>query len=119
MAEHTIPAQTEQPQAVQIQRRAWVRFRSEQGVTCFGEEQRTRWQGSIQDFSVGGISLLLPQRFEPETVLIVERAPNGDGPRLRLVQVVHATEQSNGCWLTGCVFAWPLNEQQLRDFIAD
>jgi hypothetical protein len=121
MTKETMPVLSESPvRSPATERRIWVRFRrNEHDATCYGEEAMSGWPGSIQDASRDGMSLLLPRRFEPGMVLVAERAAKTEGPRLHLVQVVHATERTNDRWILSCVFAWPLNEQELQAFLED
>jgi hypothetical protein len=123
MAEQVLPVQTENAKnGSSTERRAWVRFRSEQDIICQRdimcqqEEANTGWLGRVQDVSVSGIALDLRRRFQPGTALNIELASKADGSRRFVVHVVHATQQLNGRWVMGCAFAEPLSEQQLRDF---
>jgi hypothetical protein len=95
-------------------RRAWVRFRSDQDIACQTEETNSGWLGKVQNISPGGIALALRRRFEPGTVLIVELATEADAPLRLSVRVIHATQERNDRWIIGCAFASPLSQHELQ-----
>ena len=120
MAEQTIPFQAEQRQSSRpTERRAWVRFRSEQEVTCSTDEANTGWLGRLQDISVGGVALALRRRFEPGTVLDLELETKAGWPRRLSVRVIHAKQDRNDRWIIGCAFAFPLSKEELEDLVAN
>src|SRR5205085_6823127 len=55
------------------------------------------------NLSQGGVALLLRQRLEPGSAVVILL-----GGRALPARVAHATEQAPGDWLTGCAFAHPL-----------
>lgn len=119
MAEQTIPSPTEQPVAPRTERRAWIRFRSEQEISCQPDEVNTAWLGKVQDVSPGGIALILRRRFEPGASLSIELTTQGDWPRRLVARVVHATQEMDGRWIVGCAFARPLSEQELQTLLGE
>jgi hypothetical protein len=126
MADQTMSVQTGDPKnGPATERRAWVRFRSDQDIICQQsmncpqEEANTGWLGRVLDVSVSGIAMNLRRRFPPGTALNVELATKADGSRRFAVKVVRATQELNGRWIIGCSFMEPLGEQELRDFIAE
>jgi hypothetical protein len=119
MAEQTIPFQKERQDTAKNQRRAWLRFRSEQDVACTKEETNTGWLGRVRDISSGGMALTSKQRFEPGTVLMVELETRAGWPRRLFVQVIHATQDREDRWIIGCAFASPLSEEELRKLLEE
>lgn len=117
MAEPSTRSPVQPPELQLTERRAWVRLRSEQDITCYGEEAKTGWLGGIQDISLSGLSLVLQRRFAPGTVLVVELATKPSGRLYRLVRVLHATQENNDRWILGCAFARPLGEHELQTFV--
>jgi hypothetical protein len=120
MAEQTIPYQAEERKNnLGAERRAWVRFRANQEVTCSTEEANTGWLGRLCDLSTGGVALALRRRFEPGTVLDLELETKAGWPHRLSVRVIHATQDRNDRWLIGCAFASPLSKRELEELLAD
>jgi hypothetical protein len=101
------------------ERRAWVRPRSEQGISCQQGEPIYTWSASIQEVSHSAITLTLRRQFELGAVLNIERAPKNNGPRCAVVRVVHAAQQLNARWILNCAFAYPLSEDDLQNFLEE
>jgi PilZ domain len=108
------------------ERRAWIRMPKDQKVTCQpmaappADESETAWLGTIRDVSPGGIAVILNRRFEPGTILIVEVSDKPKGAaESRPVRVCHATPETDGRWIIGCAFAWPLSQEELRRFLGE
>jgi PilZ domain len=125
MAEPTILFQAGHPKNdPTMERRAWVRFPSDQEISCQQPTTANRrtadtaWLGRVRDISVEGISLSINRWFERGTMLIVELSAKAEELH-HLVRVAHAAPERKGHWIVGCAFASPLSEQQFRDFIED
>ena len=118
MADHE-PTSSEQPAvALDRDRRAGVRIPSDLAASCgrAAHAHEPIWPGKVRDISQEGIGLILEHRFRPGTTLMVELRESA-GAVLRTVRarVVHATallEEGNPCWLLGCVFDQPLDEEE-------
>src|SRR5439155_19926880 len=118
--EEALSLQAEHPKRVPAtERRAWVRFPSDQEVCCQpiasrgAADSEMGWMGRVRDVSLGGIALILKRRFEPNTVLTVDLSTkSGEASCCQLVRVVRVTPGTNGCWIVGCVFANTLTEEQ-------
>jgi hypothetical protein len=67
----------------------------------------------VRQVSARGVCLILTWRPGTEELLSVE-LPGFVRPRLARVR--SARPQSGGCWITGCDFDSPLEEQELRAF---
>ena len=120
MAEQTIPfCSANQDTSSQTNRRAWVRLQSEEHAVWILEEANAAWLGIVRDISSGGMALLLRQRLEPGTVLIVELETKAGRPRRALVYVVHSSQDTDSRWITGCAFPSPLSEEELRHFVEE
>jgi hypothetical protein len=125
MADPTVPFTTKRPEN-EPERRAWVRLGSEQEVCCLpatpsiGAESETAWLAIVQDVSAGGIGLLVRQRFEPGTLLILELSARFDEVTRPLpVRVVHAAQEGKRFWTIGCAFASTLSPEELQKFVAE
>jgi hypothetical protein len=120
-AEQTAPFQSGHPK--RSERRAWVRFLSDQEVCCqpianlTAAEMEFGWLGRVRDVSRGGIALILSRRFEPGTILTIELSIKAKGRQL--VRVVHATLETKGRWIIGCAFASILSEEELQTFLRE
>jgi PilZ domain len=119
MAEQTIPAHTVEQASWKIDRRASVRLHSEEHAVWIIEEANAALLGIVRDISPGGMALILRQRLERGTVLIVELESKAGRPRRALVHVIHSTQDPDGRWVTGCGFPSPLTEEELRDFLEE
>jgi hypothetical protein len=68
----------------------------------------------VHDLSIHGLGLVVAYRFPPGTVLLVQLWGRRPGTlRTLLAQVVHATPQPDGTWLTGCRFTPPLSDGEM------
>jgi hypothetical protein len=103
----------------ETERRACVRLSTNQQFSCQpitgakAQETRTGWLGRLRDISPGGAGLLLSQRFEPGSMLIVELEAKRPA-RCFAAQVVHATADESGHWIVGCEFIRPFSEEELH-----
>ena len=108
---------------VRIDRRAWLRFPSEQDILCLPVASRPEgepevaWLGKVQNVSPAGIGLSMSRRFEPGAELIVEVSTNADETFSLPVRVVHATADKKGGWIIGCRFIFQLTEKKLRTLL--
>ena len=119
MAQQSISFQTANPEkSPTIDRRAWIRYQSEQHVLCT-EAANTAWLGKVRDISSGGIALTLRRRFKPGTVLIVELETKAGSPRSLSARVIHSAQEADDRWIIGCAFATPLSEKELQDFLQE
>jgi hypothetical protein len=126
MAEKTLPVEAENAKRLlATERRAWVRFPSDQEISCQRptlanrRTAETAWLGRLRDISAEGMGLRINRSFERGTLLIVDLSTKAEEQRHLLVRVVHATLERKGHWLIGCAFAEPLSEQQLRAFLQE
>jgi hypothetical protein len=112
------PNSSEQPSvSLDRDRRACVRIPSDLAATCCVAASRDpAWPGRVRDISPEGIGLILQHRFSPGTALIVDvRESAGAELRTLRARVVHATavlDDGNPCWLLGCVFDQPLDQDE-------
>jgi hypothetical protein len=69
-----------------------------------GSSDQMWWFAQVHDLSATGVGLLLRQRFEPGTHLLVELvSPDRRWVQRFRAQVVHVTPK-NERWLVGCAF---------------
>jgi PilZ domain len=118
MADHEPISSEQLAVSLERDRRAGVRIPSDLAASC-GRAARTRepvWPGKVREISRAGIGLVLEHRFRPGTLLLVDlRESAGTVLRTVRARVVHATallEEGNPCWLLGCVFDRPLDEEE-------
>jgi hypothetical protein len=102
------------------ERRVAVRYPCRQpiaGCEVEAEELEERWPAQIRDVSATGMGLVLPHRFPPGTMLVVEiETPRHELLGTATLYVVHATGLPDGHWLLGCTLKEPLSDKQLRDW---
>jgi PilZ domain len=77
-----------------------------------------QWVGTVQDISIGGVSVVLSRRFEPGTVLIVElQDGTGESACTQLARVSWVSGRRNGGWLLGCTWSRPLSAEDLQPLV--
>lgn len=107
-----------EPVAV-LDRRASVRHSTSPTISCqtITSPQETAWPAIVLDISTGGIGLVLGYRFDRGTPLICElRNSTRTHMKLLRMRVAHVTAQDD-CWVHGCAFLEPLNEDELQAFL--
>ena len=99
-----------------MNRRATVRFRCtppEQGRAFLANSSKSV-DGTVVDFSLGGIQLILDGYLELGTILRIEMGTEGTQPCVDLVaHVIHATKMESGEWRYGCEWARALAAEEL------
>jgi hypothetical protein len=75
-----------------------------------GADWGGRLPAGVDDVSPAGARLVVGRPFEPGTALCVELP----GPASVLAEVVRVTPGRAGQWAVGCVFAVPLDDEDLR-----
>jgi hypothetical protein len=127
MAQKPMLFEAERPKKdPRTERRAWVRFGSEQEVCCLQaatsatDESESAWLALVLDVSPCGIGLSMKRRFEPGTLLILElSAARDEVTRPLPVRVVHASREMKGRWVIGCAFVSALSQKELQKFLAE
>lgn len=102
-----------------LDRRAAVRYPTSPTVSCqtITSPQEVTWPAIVLDISTGGIGLVLAYRFDRGTPLHCElRNAARTLTKLLRMQVVHVIAQDD-CWVHGCAFVEPLNEDELQAFL--
>jgi hypothetical protein len=124
MAGQRTPVLTRRPKPLlKIERRAWLRFPSEQDIICLPVagrpvgEPEVAWMGKVRDVSPAGMGLSMSRRFEPGVELIIELSVNAKGILDLPVRVVHATPDKKGCWIIGCRFIFQLTEEERQTLL--
>ncbi len=102
--------------------RNWPRFSCRCRVYCQPDNQRDMaqiaWIGPIKNMSRGGVGLILPRKFEVKTNLVIEiEDPKSGLIRSCQARVIHVCASPEGAWLTGCVFAKPLDEKEFFEVV--
>ena len=106
---------TQEASALVVERRAAIRYASEQSASCaLGHSARRAW-GRIRDISLLGVGLLLDREIAPGTRIVVELARRKPSTPLRLLaRVVHCQQQSNTTWHIGCQFDSALRDEDVE-----
>ena len=122
MADEATPIMTRRPKTLlKIERRAWLRFPSEQDIVCYQVARRPEgepevaWLGNVRDVSPVGIGLNVSRWFEPGAELIVELPVKAKGAVHLPVWVVHATPDRKGRWIIGCEFIHAVSQEKLQN----
>jgi hypothetical protein len=105
---------------VKKERRSWDRLPVQIQVFCQNVqgEGELCWSARVIDISCGGIGLLSPHKFEPATIIRIDKANWAEGSS-RLVQatVVRAQRSPGGKWTLGCSLIKELSEAELLVWI--
>jgi hypothetical protein len=81
-----------------------------------GTSDQLWWFAQVHDLSATGVGLLLRQRFEPGTRLLIELvSPDQHWVQRFHARVVHATPEKEK-WLVGCMFESAGETQQATGF---
>jgi hypothetical protein len=102
------------------ERRAWVRYPCNVETSCQSEsDEAAGCSATVRNISLGGMNLIVDQRFQSGTLLKVEvQSSLENTPQMLCVRVIHVVEQPDGTWSLGCAFARELSDQSLRAFRA-
>lgn len=104
------------------ERRSWNRVPVEVGVFCQnvqGEDELC-WSARVVDVSRGGMKLLSPHRFDPNTTIRIGKAegPEESSDFLEAL-VVRAQHMPGGKWTLGCALIKELSEAELKAWIKE
>jgi len=104
-------------------RRAYVRLAGDLVAVCrpLRRFHEAGWPGTVRDFSLSGVGLLVRHRFGPGTTLHVELLESS-GKLLRTVEVhvIHATAvlvEGSPRWLLGCTLDQPFSDDVFRSLL--
>jgi PilZ domain len=99
---------------LRVERRAAIRFQSNQEAWCAIDSEPRRAWGRVKDISVRGIGLLLDREVKPGTHLVVEIQSKIQPLPTRVPShVVRCQKHSSTTWVVGCEFEIPLSEDDL------
>jgi hypothetical protein len=98
------------------ERRSAPRYSTDLRASCRPLlDQKSRWQGEVEDISLRGLRLVLDRRFEPGVLLNIEvHDNNGEAIHGWLVQVRWVRELVARKWAIGCAFNRDLSAEDLR-----
>lgn len=104
------------------ERRAWVRYPSNQTTLCQEKSAQTYdlwFMARICDVSPNGMRLILSHAFELGDVVAIEpiKAPQPFGRALQ-ARVIYSNEEKRGSWTIGCEFTDPITGPEL-DSLSD
>jgi hypothetical protein len=107
---------------VNKERRSWNRVPVQIVVFCQnvqGEDELC-WSARVTDMCRGGMGLLSPHKFEPTTVIRIDKV-NGvkESSRLLQTQVVRDCRLPGEKWTLGCALTKELSEAELLAWIAN
>jgi hypothetical protein len=115
-SKRTVSETREGPSLLGIERRAAIRYASEQGASCALGHKAARAWGRLRDISALGAGLLLARQINPGTRLVIEMARKKPTTPLRvLARVVHCQQQSDTTWIIGCQFDTPLQDEVVQE----
>jgi hypothetical protein len=102
------------------ERRSWNRVPVQVGVFCQnvqGEDELC-WSARVVDISRGGMKLLSPHRFDPNTTIRIGRADAAEDTTEFLEALVVRAQHSPGTqWTLGCALIKELSEAELTAWI--
>ena len=106
----TPPAKTERRRTARFECRRTNRWR------LFAAATSSSGEGTVQDISVDGISLIVNSELRPGLFLDVTLASDGDksSSQQLLVRVRRVTPREDGSWTVGCTFVKKLSKDELK-----
>jgi hypothetical protein len=111
---------TEASPVVEVERRAAIRYPSEEEASCAMGRLAARAWGKVRDISVLGVGLAIDREIKAGTRLMVEIATKKPSIALRaLARVVHCRQQSDMTWVIGCQFDTPLRDEDVQNLAVD
>ena len=98
------------------ERRIAPRYSGSQVTSCqiIALPSKVPVQVKLRDISSGGLGLLARESLAKGTFLAVDLLGTKDFHLRLRAQVVHATPQSNGLWVLGCVLERELGREELE-----
>lgn len=103
----------------ETERIAWVRRRGHiaKSGQAVNSVEHDRFPAQVRDISLGGLVLVVNERFESGTLLRVEvNGPEGNAPVALLARVIHLAAQSQRTFVLSCCYAKELSDEDLRVF---
>ena len=104
----------------QKERRSWDRIPVQVGVFCQNTqgEDELAWSARVTDISRGGMKLLSPHKFDPNTMIRIGKAEEAaDSSEFLEALVVRAQRSPGEQWTLGCALIKELNEAELLAWI--
>lgn len=72
----------------------------------------------VKNVSRGGLGLMLGEKFESGTILVLDLQPRDPHPgRTLVVKVMHARPLTYRGWFLGCAFLQPLDESEVKALV--
>jgi hypothetical protein len=100
-----------------LERRSWERIPTLVRVFCKKPQGKDElsWSSRVMDISRSGLKLLSPHKFDPTTIISIEK---GDESAQSLeASVVWAQRAEKGGWCLGCALANELQEQEMLSWV--
>ena len=120
MSEHISASQAESAtRPAKSERRRTARFecRRSNRWRLFATATSSSGEGTVQDISVDGISLIVDSELQPGLFLDLTLAAD-DGPSQQtLVRVRRVTPREDGSWIVGCTFVKKLTREELQGWL--
>jgi hypothetical protein len=120
MFAQTDPVPASDAVAVQVDRRASIRYPCELDAFCSAssEEDDPHWPAQVLDISTVGLGLLAPRSFAVGDTVTVELHSDDDSLSYSLLaEVVRMAPLSAEVWWLGCAFARPLDADEVQNLL--
>jgi hypothetical protein len=120
MLGQTVPVTVPGAGAVQVDRRAAIRYPCELDASyCVpAADEDLCWPAQVQDISAVGVGLLAHRSFAVGDTLAVElQSDDGSLSYSLLARVVRATPLTGDVWWLGCAFARPLSDDEVQNLL--
>jgi hypothetical protein len=111
----TPPAKSERRRTARFECRRTNRWRLFATASCSSGE------GTVQDISVDGLSLIVNSELRPGLFLDVtlSSAEEGNSCQPMLVRVRRVTPREDGSWIAGCTFVKKLSKEELQGWLEE
>jgi hypothetical protein len=102
-----------------LDRRSWERIPTLVRVFCKKPKGKDElaWSSRVVDISRSGFKLLSPRKFDPTSIINIEKGDEPESAQSLEALVVWAQPALGGGWCLGCSLAKELQEQEMLSWV--
>src|SRR5437879_3749483 len=101
------------------ERRSWERIPTLVRVFCQKAQGKDElsWSARLVDISRGGLKLMTSHKFDPTTIICIEKEDEQESAQSLEALVVRAQPAPKGGWCLGCALRKNLEEQEMLSWV--
>jgi hypothetical protein len=101
------------------ERRSWERIPTLVKVFCKKPKGKDElaWSSRVVDISRSGLRLLSPRKFDPKTIISIEKGDEPEAAQSLEALVVWAQPAEKGGWCIGCALTKELQEPEMLSWV--